>query len=115
MWIHESKMKYQTCLKSCIANARLAGATADIAMYQSYPQPIAKEWEACLKDVVSRGDDSNDPFACMASYELRLSKRGVRTVLGCLVDELKAAAQQTGIPHNYTADLIALWATLNSK
>jgi hypothetical protein len=104
-------MDYQSCLKSCISNARVAGAEGDISIYEGYPAPSEAEWAECLQEVIDNGEDPQNPYHCMGGYELRLARRGIKTVLGALVDELKAMATEAGVPQEHVADVITLWAS----
>jgi len=103
-------MDYQSCLKACISNARVEGAEGDISIYEGYPAPSEAEWAECLQEVIDGGEDLQNPYHCMGRYELRLARRGIKTVLGAMVDELKAIATTAGVPSEHVADVIALWA-----
>jgi hypothetical protein len=108
-------MDYQTCLKSCISNARAAGAESDIETYESYPPPSEAAWAQCLQEVIDGGEDIQNPYHCMGAYEVRLHRQGFNTVFGCMVDELKAIAIKVGVPSEHVADVVMLWAHTHTK
>jgi hypothetical protein len=66
----------------CIAIAKVEGLEEDAQIYATYPAPSEKEWNECVQAVLDLQEDPGDPFNCMGQYELRLGKRGIKTVSG---------------------------------
>ena len=101
-------MDYPICLESCIAIARKDGRECDAALFAAYPSPSEAEWSQCLKEVADLGDSLEDPHHCMGRYELKLHKRGVRTVLGEGLTELRQVAINVGLPLEYLPNAMLL-------
>jgi hypothetical protein len=97
---------YQICLQECIAIAIAEGLEADAEIYANYPTPSEKEWDECVHEVMDLQEDLENPYNCMGQYELRLSKRGIRTVLGIVSDEYKPIASKVGMPLELLPDAI---------
>ena len=101
-------MEYPICLESCIAIARQDRRENDAALFAAYPSPSEEEWSQCLKEVTDLGDSLDNPHHCMGRYELKLHKRGVRTVLGELFTELREVAINVGLPLEYLTNAMLL-------
>ena len=92
-------MDYETCLKSCIETTRAHGganAETDIAIFSGYPVPTAGE-SADVVEETATYSDAEDPFNCMAQYEMRLDRCGIKTVFCAAVDGLVAGGVSMGI------------------
>jgi hypothetical protein len=105
---------YQSCLQECIAIAMAEGLATDAEIYANYPTPSEKEWSECVQELIDLGEDLENPYDCMARYELRLGKRGIKTVLGMVCDEYKASASRVGMPLEFLPDAI-MWLDLTRK
>jgi hypothetical protein len=97
---------YQICLQECIAIAMAEGLEADAEIYANYPTPSEKEWDEWVQEVMDLRENLENPYNCMGRYELRLSKRGIKTVLGMVCDEYKVIASQVGLPLELLPDAI---------
>jgi hypothetical protein len=58
--------------------------------------------------VVDGDEDPRNPYDCMGTYELRLHRRGIKTVIGSMVDDLKTIATKVGVPSEHVADVVML-------
>ena len=97
-------MDYETCLRACVSVLRQDGterALADIHTLSNYPIPSAAEWAEVLRRGSELSIDYDNPFDWMGGYEMELSQRGIPTVLGSFVNELKKCAGDAGIPDEY--------------
>jgi hypothetical protein len=99
---------YQSCLQECIAIAMAEGLETDAKIYANYPTPSEEEWSECVQELIDLGEDLENPYDCMARYELRLGKRGIKTVLGMVSDEYEAIASKVGMPLEFLPDAIML-------
>jgi hypothetical protein len=99
-------MNYATCVAECAVEERSRGCARYADLYESYPVPGPAEWAQCLLEVDLAGEDRKNPYHCMGAYELRLSRRGIETVLGCLAEDLRAIASRTGIPSRFFVDAV---------
>ena len=109
-------MDYQTCLNACISNALAEGAEADAATYRSFPTPSDEEWAECLQEVADCPFEKlENPYHCMGRYEVRLDRRGIKTVLGMVADEFKASAIRVGLPFEHLPDAIMLSEMLKAE
>ena len=59
--------------------------------------------------MVDGEEDHQNPYHCMGRYELRLVRQGIKTVLGSIIDEIKAVAVEIGLPPEHLADAITMW------
>jgi len=101
---------YQACLEQCIFDALAVTAEGDAVMYRGYPVPSDAEWVECLQETHDDGEDLQNPYECLARYEFRLAKRGIKTVLGRFVEELRERATGAGVPPERFADVVTLMA-----
>ena len=104
-------MNYQTCVDRIVSILRADGneeAEADIAAYLAFPLPSEAEWADVLRETATY-DDVDDAFACMAQYEMRLSRRGFRTPFESFVEEFLAIPAKIGMPAEYLPDMLRLW------
>ena len=106
-------MDYASCLRRCIAGMRSDGDETEslVALYLGYPVPSLDEWDDVLRETMTY-DDVDDPFACMAQYEMRLDRRGLPTAIGMVVQELQEQVQKlaesVGVPDALVPDAIHL-------
>jgi len=100
-------MDYGTCLQQLICDLSRQDtpqAKEDIGTLFTYPIPSANEWADVLRTVAGNNEDTDDPWHCMGEYELRLSKRGMKTVLGTVCDQLRTIAEHVGVPEEGVAE-----------
>src|SRR4051812_39716733 len=105
-------MNYDDCLEACVSTLRqdaTPAAERDISIYLSYPIPCEREWTDILQAIAEGGGDAEDPFDCIGTYEIRLSKLGYPSPLADYVSKLQAAARDGGIPAEFVDDAVALF------
>jgi len=80
---------------------------ADVAMLLAYPVPSDVEWNDILRPTAEY-EDVHDAFACVGQYEIRLQKRGFKTLLGYVIGNLHQAANSIGVPDDRIPDVVTL-------
>jgi hypothetical protein len=102
-----SVLDYESCLRACVAGLRSDGNEDAAVLYLRHPVPSPEEWQDVVR-VATRYDDGEHAFVCMQVYEERLIERGLPTVLGKFVADLKGIAEEVGLPAALLPDAVQL-------